>query len=79
MKDYNDSKRSDQPVILTILGRFCNKRCTVHYIINVISKAGADVVRTITSINSNTTAVFTFQITRNIQAVFLASRRSLNS
>ena len=28
---------------------FCNKSCTVHYIINVISKAGADVVRTITS------------------------------
>ena len=49
MKDYNESKRSDQPVILTILGRFCNKSCAVHYIINVISKAGADVVRTITS------------------------------
>ena len=30
---------------------FCNKSCTVHYIINVISKAGTDVVRTITSIN----------------------------
>ena len=50
LKDYNESKRSDQPVILTILGRFCNKSCTVHYIINVISKAGADVVRTITSL-----------------------------
>ena len=50
MKDYNESKRSDQPLILTILGRFCNKSCTVHYIINVISKAGADVLRTIISI-----------------------------
>ena len=29
---------------------FCNKSCTVHYTINVISMAGADVVRTITSI-----------------------------
>ena len=54
LKDYNESKRSDQPVISTILGRFCNKRCTVHYIINMISKAGADVVRTITSNKSYT-------------------------
>ena len=28
---------------------FCNQCCTVHYIINVISKAGADVVRATTS------------------------------
>ena len=50
MCDYNESKRSDQPVISTILGDvFCSKSCTVHYIINVISKAGADVVRAITS------------------------------
>ena len=28
---------------------FSNKTCAVHYTINVISKAGADVVRTITS------------------------------
>ena len=29
---------------------FCHKSCTVHYIVNMISKAGADVVRTITSL-----------------------------
>ena len=28
---------------------FSNKTCAVHYTINVVSKAGADVVRTITS------------------------------
>ena len=51
LKDYNESKKSVQPVISTILGDvFCNKSCTVHDIINVISKAGADVVRTITTL-----------------------------
>ena len=41
----------NQSPLLTMFQRFwedlfCHKSCTVHYIVNMISKAGADIVRT---------------------------------